>query len=79
MSWPPGPTAASATPLTRAPDALLVWLEGSPDATTVVVPWQEVLEMLAVSPPVQGADGQERSWSVADRLAYMAVRGSGVG
>ena len=50
-SLPPGPNATSATPLTLFIGGAL-WLDGSPDATTVLVPWREILEMLAVNPPV---------------------------
>jgi hypothetical protein len=34
------------------PDGLLVWLDGSLDATMVLAPLEEILEILAVNPPV---------------------------
>src|SRR5580700_2769705 len=46
--------ATSATPLTRLPNAALVWLEGRLSATVVTTPWASTLEIRAVKPPVYG-------------------------
>jgi hypothetical protein len=68
-SLPPAWNATSATPLTKLIGAL-VWLEGSPDATTVLVPWREILEILAVNPPVKGPMGGTTwvHWPFVDRV-----------
>ena len=49
-SLPPA-KATSATPVAKLIGGLVV-LEGNPDATTVLAPPGEILEMLAVNPPV---------------------------
>src|ERR1700730_16202209 len=51
-SWSSSAKPTSATPLTRLPIWGLVWLDGSPEATVLLVPFREILEMLAVNPPV---------------------------
>ena len=57
VTRPPGRRAAGykialAWPPQGSPMPCWVWLDASPEATTVLVPQPEILEMLAVNPPV---------------------------
>src|ERR1700724_598455 len=57
--------AKSATPLTRLPNAGLVWLEGKWSATVVTTPLGDTFEIRAVKSPVYGpgpAGGPAACW-----------------
>src|ERR1700730_16204214 len=68
--------AKSATPLTRLPNAGLVWLEGKWSATVVTTPLGDTFEIRAVKSPVYGAGaaGGPAAWwpSELDEL-FLAI------
>ncbi len=47
----------SETPLTRLPEAALVWLDGRPSTTVLRTPAGLTLEIRAVKPPLYGPTG----------------------
>ncbi len=58
---------------------MMAWLEGNPDVTTVLVPWREILKILAVNPPGLSNPGMRYEDLGADYYARRAeVAGAGL-